>query len=102
MELKAGARLRSTVCETQVIVVRAPSDAGVELWCGGSPMVGLDDSAAAGNPDPAHQKGTVLGKRYVDESSGLEVLCTKGGEGSLSNKGEELALQQAKPLPASD
>ena len=28
--------------------------------------------------------GTQLGKRYADEELGLEVLCTKAGEGSIS------------------
>ncbi len=37
MELKPGTRLRSTVCETQVVVVRAPSEP-VELACGGAPL----------------------------------------------------------------
>ena len=46
--------------------------------------------------------GTALGKRYVDASESLEVLCTKAGEGSLSLGDEPMVLKEAKPLPASD
>jgi hypothetical protein len=66
-------------------------------------MVGLDDEAVvAGGQDPAHASGTLLGKRYADPASGLEVLCTKAGEGSLSIGDEPLAVKDAKPLPSSD
>jgi len=101
VELKAGARLKSTVCETQVIVVRAPQG-DVELTCGGAAMVALDVDAPAGELDPAAAEGTQLGKRYADEEVGIEVLCTKAGKGSLRMNGGPLGLKQAKPLPASD
>ncbi len=101
MELKAGARLKSTVCETQVIVVRAPQG-DVELSCGGAAMVALDVDATVGELDPAAAEGTQLGKRYADEEIGIEVLCTKAGKGSLRLNGTPLGLKQAKPLPASD
>ena len=102
MELRAGTRLKSAVCETQVIVVRAPK-AEVDQWCGGHPMVAIDAS-----PPPAlqvssdHAGGTLMGKRYVDSGQTFEVLCTKGGSGSLSVAAEPLAPKEAKPLPASD
>ena len=38
----------------------------------------------------------------VDEELGLEVLCTKAGEGSISVGETVLAVKGAKPLPASD
>jgi len=100
MELKPGARLRSTACTTEVVVVRG---AAVELSCGGHPMVVLDvDVPADATPDPAHVTGTRLGKRYADAESGLEVLCTRPGDGSLSLGGTPLELNEAKPLPSSD
>ena len=34
--------------------------------------------------------------------SGIELLCTKAGEGSLSLDGAPLPLKEAKPLPSSD
>jgi hypothetical protein len=44
----------------------------------------------------------LLGKRYVHEAAGLEVLCTKAGDGSLTVAGELLPQKDAKPLPSSD
>ena len=102
MEVKAGGRLKSTVDETQVVVVRAPAG-DVELTCGGAPMVPLDaDVPAGGALDPSQAEGTLLGKRYADEELGLELLCTKAGQGSLAVGGHLLGLKQAKALPASD
>jgi hypothetical protein len=46
--------------------------------------------------------GTQLGKRYADEELGLELLCTKPGQGSISVGETILAVKGAKPLPASD
>jgi hypothetical protein len=102
VELKAGARVQSVVCETQAIVVKAPS-ADVDLRCGGQPMVPIGTETAGGSsPDAAHSGGTLLGKRYSDEAIGLEVLCTKAGQGSLSVGDTALAIKEAKPLPSSD
>jgi hypothetical protein len=101
VELKPGSKVRSAVCSTEVVVVRAPS-APVELECGGAPMVPAAAEAPSGAVDPARAEGTLLGKRYADEASGLELLCTKGGDGSLSVGGAILPLKDAKPLPSSD
>ena len=100
MELKPGTRLQSTVCTTEVVVVRKPAQE-VDLRCGGQPMepTGTD---AAGVLDAAHGAGTKMGKRYADDACGLEVLCTKAGEGSLSLGHAPLLLKDAKPLPSSD
>lgn len=100
MELKPGARLRSTVCTAEVVVVRA---AEAVLSCGGHPMV-LLNGAGLGDvvPDDAHAGGTLLGKRYADPVSGLEVLCTKAGKGSLSLGDAPLRPKAAKQLPSSD
>ncbi len=32
----------------------------------------------------------------------MEVLCTKAGEGTLVCCGEEMKVQEPKPLPSSD
>lgn len=102
MQLKAGLRLKSSVCETQVIVIRAPQGE-VEIACGGAPMVGLEDSPVAGaSLDPAQAEGTLLGKRYASEALGIELLCTKPGRGTLYQNGERLQLKEAKALPSSD
>src|SRR5689334_19059220 len=100
MELKPGTKLRSAVCETQVIVVRAPAG-DLELGCGGAPLIGADE-APSGEIDPALSEGTLIGKRYAEEELGLELLCTKGGAGTLTCNGAVLQVKGAKPLPASD
>ena len=43
-----------------------------------------------------------LGKRYVCESCGTEVLCNKPGQGSICCCGADMKLKEAKPLPSSD
>jgi hypothetical protein len=102
MQLKPGIRLKSAVDTTEVIVVRAPGD-DIDLRCGGAPMHQLgSESAAGGLLDPSHSDRTQLGKRYADEAAGLEVLCTKAGEGSLSVAETPILLKDAKPLPSSD
>ena len=101
MELKPGTRFRSQVCETEVVVVKVGT--GGALTCGGVVLVPLDAT-----PDPAaallegHDGGTLLGKRYTDEASGVEILCVKPGAGSLAVDGRFLELKTAKALPASD
>lgn len=102
MELKTGSRWKSAVCATELAVVRPPKEA-VTLECGGSAVIAIgadrpSDAAVA----PAFAAGALLGKRYVDEQSGLEVLCTKGGAGSLVANGRALTLREAKRLPSSD
>src|SRR5271165_5977871 len=101
MELTAGSRWRSAVCDTEVIVVH-PADGSHHLGCGGSDMIPHDGATASGSPDPTLSTGTLLGKRYADESSGLEVLCTKAGVGTLTFDGSVLDVKSAKPLPSSD
>ncbi|EHI12151.1 hypothetical protein [Mycolicibacterium thermoresistibile] len=101
VSLKAGMRLRSAVCATEVVIVRTPADA-VDLRCGGAPMLPLEAERAGGEPAPGFAGGTVLGKRYADPDLGLEVLCTKAGDGSLSVGDRPLALKTVTPLPASD
>jgi hypothetical protein len=101
--LKAGLRLRSVVCDTQVIVVKAPAGE-VDLACGGAAMVPIDgsDAATAGEPDAAWSEGTLLGKRYANDDAGIELLCSRGGTGSLSLDGVAIPMKSAQPLPASD
>jgi hypothetical protein len=101
-QLKAGTRMRSAVCTTEVMVVAAPGDE-VEVTCGGVPMIAIgDEPPAGGSVSPDAAKGTTLGKRYRNEAGDLELLCTKPGEGSLGVGGTLLSLKEAKPLPSSD
>jgi hypothetical protein len=101
-ELKPGSRWRSAVCDTEVVVVKAPGDA-VSLECGGYPMVALDDAPPDGLVLQAdHAGGTQLGKRFADPDSGIEVLASKAGAGSLAVNGKAIPMKGAKPLPSSD
>lgn len=102
MQLKAGGRIRSAVCATEVMVILAPQGE-VDLTCGGTPMVPLGTEPPAGaSISDAAKGGTQIGKRYVNEAGDLELLCTKPGEGSLALAGSELTIKGAKPLPSSD
>lgn len=103
MELKAGSRLKSAVCATQVMVIAAPAGE-VALSCGGAPMLGVAENAPADAPEinPQHKGGTLIGKRYTDAEGALEILCTKPGEGSLAAGGAPLKIKEAKALPSSD
>jgi hypothetical protein len=99
-ELTVGKRLHSTACHTEIIVIRAPHS-HTELSCAGAPMA-ADDAARSATPAGGADHGVVLGKRYVDEQTGLEVLCTKAGTGPLVADGRPLVIKAAKALPASD
>ncbi|APZ98221.1 hypothetical protein BWQ93_06825 [Sphingopyxis sp. QXT-31] len=102
MELKPGSRWKSAVCDAQLVVVRPPSVAG-ELQCGGAPVLPIDDAAApSGDVSADFAEGVMIGKRYTDEASGIEVLGAKAGKGSLAFNGTPMTIKGAKPLPASD
>jgi hypothetical protein len=102
MDLKPGSRWKSAVCDTEVVVVRPPK-AEVSLECGGHPMIAHAAAKPAGLAiDAAHASGCSTGKRFSDDESGLEVLCTKAGAGSLSIGGRAIGVKEAKKLPSSD
>lgn len=65
-------------------------------------MVPLDAERPAGTLDSALAGGTQMGKRYADDESGIELLCTKAGDGTVTLDGTPIELKGAKPLPASD
>ena len=96
--MKPGSKLKSAVCDTEVMVIRG-SNAVVE--CGGAPM-GEQAPVARQPINPAFAQGTKIGKRYVDSGATLELLCVKAGQGSLSVGGVALQIKDAKPLPSSD
>lgn len=96
--MKSGIKLKSLVCDTEVLVIRA-GETLVE--CGGAPMAEVrSGTLAALNPN--FSGGTKIGKRYVDSSGGVELLCVKQGVGSLAIDGVTLEIKEAKPLPSSD
>ena len=99
-ELKPGSRWASAVDDTEVIVVKAGGD-GLSLECGGHPMVAGGTEKPGGDLAPDFSGGTQVGKRFEHES-GLELLCTKAGAGTLAVDGVALPLKESKPLPSSD
>jgi hypothetical protein len=100
--LKTGSRLRSQVDDTELIVIKAPAT-DVELLIGGHPAIDVGAEPDSGlSLDPAHSGGSLLGKRYTRAAADVELLVTKGGEGSMSIDGETLEPKESKPLPSSD
>lgn len=96
--MKPGTKLKSIVCDTEVMVIRAGEGT---LECGGAPMADAKPETP-GTIDPAFSDGTKIGKRYVDAAGTVEFLCVKAGAGSLSLSGVALTTKDAKPLPSSD
>ena len=98
--LAAGKRLKSTVCNTEIMVIAAPGGE-VDLTCGGAPM-SAEGAGNGGAVAADFADGTTLGKRYTNEEGNLEVLCVKAGDGSLALGGVALKLKDAKKLPKTD
>ena len=99
MDLKPGSRWASQVCSTEVVVVRT-STKPVSLECGGHPMAPVGEDGAAGlTLDPAFAEGSLIGKRFADPDSGLELLVTKAGEGSLAVDGISHPAQGGQAAP---
>ncbi len=102
MELRAGSRLKSAVCDTEVIAVKAPAE-DLDIRCGGVPMTDTTNSEGGSSaPAEGADGGTLMGKRYVNPEETLELLCTKPGTGSLGVGDALLEIKESKPLPASD
>lgn len=95
-----GQRLKSQVCETEVIVTRT-SEAPVDLLCGGHAMINLSSERHEGLVI-TEESPTQMGKRYEDEARSLQILVTKPGVGALAANGVALRLAEARALPASD
>ncbi|MGH3757570.1 hypothetical protein [Actinophytocola sp.] len=103
--LRTGARLRSQVCSTEVIVVRPPSRTGSTLTCGGTPLVNIDAPPPPADAAPASgfAAGNALGKRYTSPTDeALEILVTKAGSGTLADGDTPLVVKPSKALPSSD
>lgn len=96
--MKPGIRLKSAVCDTEVMIIRC-NEGTIE--CGGTVM-SESKPADSGAVNSDFADGTLLGKRYVDSEGQFELLCVKSGAGSLSVNGEKLVTKDAKALPASD
>jgi hypothetical protein len=74
--LKAGSRLKSAVCDAEVMVVRA-AEGDFRLCCGGAEMIALATAKPEGVAlDAAQSQGTLIGKRYADAAQ-LEFLAPR-------------------------
>ena len=108
VDLKPGSRWRSAVCDTEVVVVRAPAGpvtfriGGAGVFRADTGQDGPSQDRGGAQPDAALAGGTLLGKRYTDEASGLQVLCVKPGEGTITVDGRPAAVVTPRQLPASD
>ncbi len=96
---KPGTKLSSTVCKTQIMVLRAPAEE-LDIFCGGAPMQ-VGDPSELGEMS-GDNSGTLVGKRYTDEAETMEFLCTRGGDGSVAVSGYKIDIKAAKKLPSSD
>jgi hypothetical protein len=101
MEMKPGTRLACPRCTVEVVVVRPPG-AALALTCSGDELVEASADRSGTGHDDASGDGTLVGKRYSDETTGLELLCAKAGPGSLAADGRDVLIKGAKPLPSSD
>jgi hypothetical protein len=101
VQLKPGARLRSAVCDGELVVVRAPAD-DVDLQFGGVPVTDVRADLDRQAPRPDRVGDTPIGKRYHDVARGVEVLVTRAGQTLLSIGDDLLARRDPKKLPASD
>lgn len=101
-QYRPGMRLYSSVCESEVMIIKY-GGAG-EIRCGGRAMYDVKHGpdAQQRSMDENLAAGTLMGKRYIDESGNLELLCVKPGTGSLSCGDEPLREKETKKLPSSD
>jgi hypothetical protein len=101
LDIKPGDRLRGIGCTTEVVVIKAARPE-VEIQCGGAPMVSLSDTNSGEATAATRGEQILVGKRYIDDEVGLELLCTKAGCGPLSIEDRTLTVKTARALPASD
>ena len=99
--IKPGSRWKSRVCTAEAVLIRPPKTEGLPQ-CGGIDMVPVGEEAAPADMQPGLDQGCVVGRRYRSETTGVEMLCTKAGEGSLGFAGAALDAVEAKKLPSSD
>jgi hypothetical protein len=94
--------MSSAVCDTEVIVVRSAM-AELTVTCGGPEMVAQGQAKPVGAvAEPGLMNGSLLGKRYSDPAAQIELLCVRGGAGTISINGSPTVVMAVKALPASD
>jgi hypothetical protein len=100
MELKPGSRWKG-VGGAEFVVVRPPKQVE-SLQSGGHPVQAAEAVDAALQPEADLSDVLAVGKRYSDDASGLELLVSKAGKGTLTVDGRVMGLKETKALPASD
>ncbi|MGW0044412.1 hypothetical protein [Rhodococcus sp. NPDC003348] len=98
--MNVGERLKSSVSDVEVIVVKVGDAVNGPLHCAGVPMGSGGATGAAEAQASTDGAPLVLGKRY--SGAGVEVLCVTAGPGPLTVDGVDLELAAPRPLPASD
>ncbi len=95
IQLERGMTLRSAADGCELLVIKAPAEP-IDLRYGGHPF----GEVTGGMIESGFDAGTLLGRRYFSEEHGVEALCTKGGNGSLSVGTTLLLLKPFRPMPA--
>jgi hypothetical protein len=94
--LRAGQRLGSQLCTTNVVVLDAGRADRVPD-CGGIPMRPGPVIACSSTDRVAPGSGsTVLGRIYLDADTGLAVRCTRSGSGPLTLDGRALVAESVR------
>jgi hypothetical protein len=94
MALSIGAVLRSRLSPAEVVAVRA-ADPSAVVELSGQPMSAEGPPGLDGRVRLTGQ--LTVGRRYVHEPSGLELLCVRAGPGELTVGGEPLTLKATQP-----
>jgi len=93
-------RLKSAVSDAELLVIKAESARVVT--CGGAPMLVGTEAVAPPGTAATDDAQCQLGKRYVNASGTVELVCVKAGKGSLAVDGNPMQIKAAKALPSSD
>ena len=86
-QLKAGTRLKSTVCDTQLMVIAAPAGE-LALSCGGAPLADMTAQVSKGALHPDLKDGTQIGKRSRERGAEHSLGFTCPASASWSPQGE--------------
>jgi hypothetical protein len=87
-----------------MIVVKAPREP-IVITIGGAPVStdpAGERTVAGSGASSESGTGSLLGKRYVDATGTLELLCTRAGPGLPAAEGDVLTVKSVTPLPATD
>ena len=100
LQIERGMTFQSVADGCELLVIKAPAQP-VDLRYGGHPFGETDGDPYARMIESGFDAGTLQGRRYFSEEHGVEVLCTNGGDGSISVGTTLLQLKPHRPMPAS-